>query len=348
MKKNKVIHLIRFKISFILICILLLPALSASVNPNFFQPYIEKSVLGWRDWDKGEIYGVGRGYLKLNVNSKTRSARAAKTIAYGNVLKLAADIRLDDRLYLQNLAEGNFSVNLQALVHPKSSSQVFVDDPVNPYYEVTMVVPLNGIEGLVSKVVPIFLGKSGQDAPGGEGGVQPPYSGKGLDDEEEPWLVLDCRSLQGAGSVQPALFPKIVDEGGREIYGLKKVEPVALYKRGMARYVITEENLGQLQSGSSSNSSFVSQLNSLLFVTEAEASDKTVRRKRRRFIVKEVRESRGLNHTNLLISANDAKELTREDSASNILKKCRVIVVLASPSGGIDGRLHRYFAFATQ
>jgi hypothetical protein len=46
-----------------------------------------------------------------------------------------------------------------------------------------------------------------------------------------------------------------------------------------------------------------------------------------------------LAKTNLLVNAEDAKALQVEDASSQILKKCRVVVIVSSPVGGVEGAL---------
>ena len=40
-----------------------------------------------------------------------------------------------------------------------------------------------------------------------------------------------------------------------------------------------------------------------------------------------------------MISAEDAVKLKAEDSSSRILKKCRVVVIVSSPIGGVEGTI---------
>ena len=43
-------------------------------------------------------------------------------------------------------------------------------------------------------------------------------------------------------------------------------------------------------------------------------------------------------NTNLLISDTDTRQLKSEDASSRILKQCRVIVIVSSPIGGVEGK----------
>jgi hypothetical protein len=71
----------------------------------------------------------------------------------------------------------------------------------------------------------------------------------------------------------------------------------------------------------------------------AEPTVRPERRRRGRYIVADVKDVQGLAKTNLVVSTADAMELQAEDATSQILKKCRVVVLVSSPIGGIEGRL---------
>ena len=47
---------------------------------------------------------------------------------------------------------------------------------------------------------------------------------------------------------------------------------------------------------------------------------------------------------NLVISESDARNIREEDASSQILKKCRVIVIVSSSIGGIEGRFLPHIA----
>jgi hypothetical protein len=49
-------------------------------------------------------------------------------------------------------------------------------------------------------------------------------------------------------------------------------------------------------------------------------------------------------NTNLLISAADTQDLKSEDASSQILKQCRVIVIVSSPIGGVEGKIDKLLA----
>ena len=329
--------------------ILMTPVLSGSVSNQQFLPYIEKFKNGWIDWDNGLIYGIGKGYLHNNGNIKSLAMRAANLIAYGSVLKLAAGVNLDDQNMVKSLGSGEVTIMLKALVKAREHSTKFEDKAGQPYIEVVKVTSLKGIDGLSSKLMKHLQSTPWRKLP------QRTKENK-LDDQDEPWLILDARELGLSSTVVPALFPKIVTPSGETIHSIDNAEEHAVVERGMARYVVTSNPLSLLEP----HSSLLSKIEDFISVQEAIAAEeepftfsgakKTTKRKRRgkrkKFIVKKVENVQGLAKTNLVISEADALQLKNEDSSSKILKKCRVVVVVASQLGGIEGMLRKMRTYA--
>ncbi len=325
---------------FMMLCGLLLPAVSGSVDKERFEPYIEKHANGWIDWKNGKIYGIGRGYLYKNASSRPRAQAAASVVASGNILKLAAGLHLDDKNTLKALGKGRVVVHLKAFMRDSTYKSVFVDNVKKPYYEVTKVAQIKGIQGLTAKLLTHLKStKIWKDFP-----IKPLISK--LDDEDQPWLVVDARDLDTDKKVEPALFPKIKSETGETVYELKEIEEAALINRGMMQYVVSSESKDELRSDRGSIERILARAGFLLPVQEAHATNSRKRKKRGRFIVADAQQVEGLAKTNLVISEQDAQKLKAEDRASQILKKCRVIVIVSSPIGGIEGKVPRYLASA--
>jgi hypothetical protein len=327
--------------------ILFFPAFSSSLEDDTFLPFIEKYPYGRIDWDNGIIYGVGRGYLHLNKNSESIALRAAQVIAAGNILKTAAGLRLDDRQTLESLGKGRVIIELKALVRYTIFKTELIKNVRQPFYEVTLQAPLTGVEGLtsmlISKLKTVPLDWLGLPRPSGE---------SVSDDEEKPWLVLDARDLPRKKTVKPAVFPKIVSESGETLYESNKVDESALVKRGMARYVVSDKPKEGLISGKKSPDRIdqidriLAEAGFLFLADEAVAGDNEKRTKRKNYIVKDVKEAQGLMNTNLLISDVDTRQLKSEDASSQILKQCRVIVIVSSPIGGVEGKIDKLLAKA--
>lgn len=317
------------------------PTYSNCEDKHQFSPYIESFSDGWIDWDNGLVYGVGKGYLRLNQNSKNKSLRAAQVMALQAILKVAARIRLDDRQTLESLEKNKGVIQLKAFIRSTEHQMVFESNDNQPHFSVTFKAPLTGIEGLTVRLLNRLRKRPSrwQDFP------KPPDKSD-VEDIDAPWLILDARRLMAQNKVKPALFPKIISTSGKTIYELKKVDEDALINRGMARYVLSDMTREQLRSKENQIDDMLAKVLQLLSVREAYADEERKKRKRRKFIVKEVKYAQGLMKTNLIISEKDARNLSGADASSRILKKCRVIILISSPVGGIEGSLPRYLALS--
>jgi hypothetical protein len=192
--------------------------------------------------------------------------------------------------------------------------------------------PLKGVEGLTRRLIShLREAPSGWDRFPVRGEAVP----SGLD-PDGPWLVVDARDLPHEEGAQPALFPRLLTPEGDPLYGLETVREAALVKRGMARYVTLSRAHDELFS---SGPSFLSRLRSLLAVRGAWAQDGRKRKKRGSFVIAGAQQAQGLRKTNLIISEKDARKIRAEDASSDILKECRVIVVVSGTVGGIEGKL---------
>ncbi len=308
----------------------------ASVNSEAdrtFESFIQTFATGRIDWNNGIIYGTGRAFLDQNAQSRPMAMRAAKLIAASNILKLAAGVNLDDRHKVGQLEGGNFVIRLKALLRFAEHDARLVDNTDRPYYEVTRKTTLAGIKGLNVQI----LEQVNTSAPEG---LQFPqnWAEPIRESDEDPWLVLDARGLENHAAVQPALFPKIILPTGEAIYNLDAINPAALEIRSMIRYVESADDLKHLQGLNASSDSLAMLIDRLFHPSAAQAEDDGLtRKKRRRFIVQKAKGLQGLTRTNLVISQTDARALQQEDAASRILKNCRVIVIVSSPVGGVEG-----------
>jgi len=311
------------------VTVFVLATAGLTADPPSFSPYVQRYEGGWIDWSEGAIYGIGRGDLQRHSGSRPMTRRAAKVIALKSILRIAAGIHVDDRRTLQDLSTGSAVIELEGLIHFTVHREGWVQDVARPYFESVLRAPMTGISGLTGRLIDA-LGEeapTARDAPSAPGGPLP--------DDDAPWIVLDARPAGRTASVSPALFPKIVSESGRVVYDRPQVDEKALVARGMARYVTLAGPTDDLLSQRSRVARLVARLWS---TPEAAAGEKGAPKKRRHYIVTDVAAVQGLARTNLVISEQDADRLRAEDAASRILKRCRVIVIVSSPAGGVEGR----------
>lgn len=319
---------------------LLVPGSGKADNTPAFAPFVEHFATGRIDWDSGQIYGVGRAYLDTNDNSPVKARKAADLMASANIVRLATGIRLDDKQTLAALGQELTTLRIEAFLRDEKVENILIDAGRRPYFQATRVASIKGVSGLSAKLISALKELDIEWLPPETASPQ-----DAQDNEDEPWLVLDARNLPTESRLQPALFPKIISEDGEVIYELSQVKMDSLTKQGMVRYVLSDENLSEQSTPIASLPiTVLNALNRLLGPPTAVAGENVPRTKRCRYIVKEVKQATGLTQTTLMISAQDAHMVKKENRSSKILKKCRVIVVMSSPIGGIEGKTPAFFA----
>lgn len=301
-----------------------------------FQSFIEHFPKGKIDWEKGYFYGVGIGYPHLNDGSKAKALKVAQAEALSAILQVASKLRVDDQRTLADLEKEKAIIRIKALVHYEPFKREFISEKGRPFFKVTYRAPITGIKGLTKQLLTHLRSKppSWQDFPK----AGHPES----DDASLPWLVLDARGLEPQAQVQPSIFPKVVSESGETVYQVGQVEEDALVEKGMVRYVVSDKSQEELITGSIRRP--LARLLNLIFPANAYAQEKEKRKKRVLYVVKDVKRAEGLMKTNLVISEGDALSIKAEDASSQVLKKCRVIVIVTSTVGGVEGRLMEYLA----
>lgn len=301
-----------------------------AANAEFF-PFVETFPSGRADWDNGYFYGTGLGYPHLNEGSKAKALKVAQANALSAILQVASGLRVDDRRTLGDLEREKVIIQIRGLIQYEPREQEFVQEGKEPFYRVTYRAPMKGVKGLTQQLLTHLRP---QPTAGGDTGIGEQSSSE---DETSPWLILDARGLSRQSRARPALFPKIVTEKGETVSDFTTVEERALVEKGMARYVVSDRSREDLMS--MIRQERAASLVRLLSPPRAFAQEKGERKRQAKFIVKDVTQAQGLAKTNLVVSDADAKEIREEDASSQILKKCRVIVVVSSSLGGIEGRL---------
>jgi hypothetical protein len=294
-----------------------------------FESFVEFLPKGRIDWDDGVFYGIGKGYPHLNKGSKARAIRVAQAGALSSILEIASGIRVDDRHTLSDLQKQNVIIQIKAIVQYEPFAREYITDKGEPYFKVTYRAPMKGVKGLTK----LFLSQARTKPSLWK---QIPLPGEpSVDLMPGPWLVLDARGLPKGTPVEPALFPRVVSQTGEVVYELGKVNETALEQRGMASYVVSDKTHEELLSWAGKLP--FAWVMKLLSPPRVEAADKKRTRRREGYIISNATEAQGLMKTNLVISESDARKLKAEDKSNQILKQCRVVVIVSESLGGIEG-----------
>jgi hypothetical protein len=202
--------------------------------------------------------------------------------------------------------------------------------------QVTYRAPLRGVKGLTRQLLTYFrdMVTPMQEAPVPQSQAEA--------DASLPWLVLDARGLTADRSPQPALFPKIVTENNEIVSDANTVDEKVLVEQGMIHYVVSSKKPEEISLNRPGN--LLAAFKKFLGSATAWAQGQNLPQKRGRYIVKNVQQTQGPGRTTLVISAADARALKSESETKQALQKCRVIVVVSSSVGGIEGVLPEWLA----
>ncbi|MBN2124317.1 MAG: hypothetical protein JW821_08485 [Deltaproteobacteria bacterium] len=318
-----------------LLCLVLLPLLwmASAGEKGPFSSFVEIFPNGKIDWDKGYFYGTGKGYPHMNRGSKAGALKVAQAHALSAILQVASGLRVDDRRTLQDLERDKVVIQLRGLIFYEPFERSFAGEDREPFYRVTYRAPMRGVQGLTKKLLPYLRSGSGPEE------VRARKEGTDESEDAGPWLVLDARSLPAGETILPAIFPSILTERGETLSDLNTVDEGALARRGMVRYVVSDVPSRDLVSLWIQGTPRPAGLLACLSPPAAWAEEGSPRKKRRgAFIIKDVQAAQGLMKTNLVISESDAREIRGEDASNKVLKNCRVIVIVSSSLGGIEGK----------
>jgi hypothetical protein len=265
--------------------------LMAVVAGAQMQPVVtEEQGKGNVDWSQRAIVATGIGAPNPDLPQAAQrpaAERAAQQIALRNALETVKGIYLNSSTTVQNFMTTSDVVSSQVNgflkgFEQKGRTKYMSDGSV----EITMEIPLDGIGNLGE----VLLGERLGDEPS----VTKFEGKKSREQHIFTGLIIDCRGL----GVKPALSPRVLDGGGREVYGSAYVSKEWAVKYGMVGYS-----------------------------KELDAAAKLERVGQTPGKVKAVKAS-GQNKTDVVLSDDDAADIRSAAQNLKFLSECRVVFVV--------------------
>ena len=260
--------------------------------------WVDKIGQGNVNWSTGYIEAVGIGAppekLAGKINTRPIALHAAQADALRNLLEITKGVQVDSSTSVKDFTVESDVIDTQ--VNGLVKGALIVDYQYMPdgTTEARLRIPLYG--NLAQTIMPLVMSKP-PAAPSLTGSVPAPavkapatpsasvvYTG----------MVVDAHGIQA----RPAMFPRIFDEDGREVYGLANVDIDYAEKQGISGYT---HDLTAAQS------------NQRVGVNP--------------ITVKAVRIS-GSGKSDIIISNADAQKVRSSAESASFLKKCKVIIVL--------------------
>jgi hypothetical protein len=297
--------------------------LGESMN-SFLQKYPQGEI----NWGEGFVIAHGKGEITdTGPNGEDKATRAAEVDAKAHLLEIIKDIPLDDRN--KTGQEPRISFALEGFVQ---GSEVVAKSKTGTTIHVTVQAPIRGAKGLTLAVLGYYTPPPPPPPPPK---VQPPVlpptkeptKVAGADTKKAPLadaraftgVVIDARKIQANAS----LFPKIQNEKKEEVYAVGQVNKEDLKKRGMASYAVV------------SRDAVISKLfpKALVIPVSYQAQTTTSKKPRRQgenpLILTSIAGD-GTLQTNIVLSEEDMSKLQQLAAETNVLKECRVVIVLSA------------------
>jgi hypothetical protein len=279
------------------------------------EPLVERlGPSGTVNWATGWIKASGLGVAPAGSGGGAGQAlaqRAAFAVAVRNLLETVKGIRVDSATLLDNYMTQSDVIKTQVTGFVKGAQIAQTTPHPDGSVEVTVKVPMYGVDSLMTPILP-EKGFMSQDIP--------PESPDGY-----TGMVIDARGL----ALKPACFPSVVDDKGQAVYSPQTVDKAAAEKDGMIHYMTAPK-------GTDLSSLFGEDA---YIIRPVQAAPAVVPREGRRPLRIKGMDKAGALKANIIISSDDAKKIREDANMSGALKRSRVTVVTDPLIGGMEGRL---------
>jgi len=259
---------------------------------------VEKVGQGNINWSAGYVEAVGIGALpdKLirKINARPIALREAKADALRNLLEIIKGVQVDSAASIKDFTVGSDVVDTQ--INGLVKGAEVADQQYRPdgRAEVKLRIPLYG--NLAQTIMPLAMAKPPEASVLNETVASP-----AVIELESPsvtvfytGMFVDARGIQA----RPAMLPRIIDEDGKEVYGLAVVDLEYAIKEGTSGY---SRDLTTAQSNQRIGANPIK--------------------------VKALR-SNGPGKSDIIISYIDAPKVRSLAESTSFLKKCKVMIVL--------------------
>ena len=281
-----------------LLALYCLPAVAQEVEEELrLDRGNEQIIEGQIDWTNNEIVAYGEGVAPENLTDPVRRRlmgfRAAKTVAYRNLLELVGEVQIDAETQVRMAMVENDSVRIRlegivrgARVVPGSQKEV------EGLYRIALRLEL--LREFSETVLPAA------NAVDPEAEVVDEIDSDSLltyIPESYDGLIVDARGMD----LRPSMAPKILALSGAQVYGVGMAERHFVTSMGLVGYYKDLE--------------------------QAAASDRLGGLDAHPLVVKAQQVS-GLYNADVVVSNEDAANIRFADSSADFLKECRVALLL--------------------
>ena len=323
-------------------------ALAVGAQQGPYKPYQEKLPDGVVDWDEGWIRTESVVTMRTDVpaaQARVEAQRVATVKAQAAALRLAMRLPVNSEQRLESYEA--LRVRVKGIV---AGGQIVADAVQGHDYRVALLVPVNGVTGIMSEVSKVTLPPAAEPEPEAKPvkpGLEPlpPEAANPAGDQAPGGSAADFASVTidaTEAGAKPALQPRIVDPQGNEVYGVKTVKRLVAREKTLARYV-TPAGGGGAAPASWLDEGTLARLPLALieapsFLLAQREPSQRQRGQEQGLSVKAVSTS-GPLRADLVVTAETAKQL--RESARGALSEGKVVVVVRADVGGVESRRYR-------
>lgn len=343
---------------------------------NFVQKYPQGEI----NWGTGVVLAFGKGVITggNSANAEENAARAAEVDAKAHLLEILNDIAVDDRMKAEedkriSFALEGFVQGVEVVTRSRTDTtvNVTVQAPLRGIKGLTMTIFGYYTPEVVPRPEPTTAQQTTKPPKPKPSTTKPPKpeppkpqmeqpkaeaapeSGPAKPETKPPQVsenqqlnepaapgveftgvVIDARAV----AVAPAIFPKVQDTKKQDVYTVKDANQDDLQKRGMASYATVSRDVT------------ISKLFPKALVVAvnympegpADAGKQKRRQGYKPLVIKAAGTDGQAIKANLVVSEEDAEKLQQLNQKTGALKQCRVVVVVSSEIGGLEGRLFSY------
>jgi len=304
--------------------------------------------VGQVEWLSGTITASGIGFPypiyeehpeTISGMEKVMAEKAAQAVALRNALAMIHGIRMSKKITVKGRLFKRGTIELEGYVrghrYLRSSWHKIKD---KHYCRALVSVPLWGVHSINAEVFDDELARSIKLMPLGQTG-RGKAKGKVTVPATDHWPIEEQAILfdaRGTG-MEPQLFPTICAQSGKVVYCVQHVNSVLCKRGGVARYAVTELSYQELTRVSSKGGG-LDIWPAVLGIRVAGAAEQTRPAKKkarvRPRLVFKLRKSR---KGTIVLGKKDAAQLAKDPASKKLMQKGRVVVIVDSRMGGIEG-----------
>jgi hypothetical protein len=307
-----------------------------------YKPYLEKVTEGEVDWYEGWIRVTATAPIDATspkAKAQLDARRVALTKARAAALRIAMRVPVDSESRLESFQV--LQVKVKGVVN---GAEVVAEETRAREVSLTLEVPVSGVKGLSSEVLPVLF-PPGEPAPAPKPKpAQEPKPDKKAatpDDApspESPAYVSVTVETSEVGA-KPALFPRIVDPQGRDVYSVKTIGRLGATDKSIARYVTASSGnapkvgLRDIQ-GANLPLALIAAGGPFWLLQGPPPS----RKRGGETLLVKASGTKGALKADIVVTEETAKKLRDAEGSSKVLSDARVVVVVRSDVGGVEGR----------